>query len=144
MTELIDARTVGLEGARRCVDAARKHAGDLGVSVCVAVADRAGHLVSFDRMDGAPLLTASIAQDKAYTAAAFGLPTHDWWDAIREDPALAHGIPQRERLVIFGGGVPIVDEGTVVGAVGVSGGTPDQDRAVAQAAVAALEPTARR
>jgi len=126
--------TLTLEGAQRALEGSLRHARSLGVPVCVAVADQAGHLLAFARMDGAPLLSASIAQDKAYTVAAFGgLATHHWFDLIKDDPPLLHGIVKTERLVVFGGGVPVLSDGRVAGAVGVSGGSAEQDRAIAEA-----------
>ena len=104
-----------------------------------AVADRAGHLVTFGRMDGAPLLSAQIAQDKAYSVAAFGgVPTHEWWTMIADEPPLLHGIVKTDRLIVFGGCVPVRADGALIGAVGVSGGSAQQDQAVAEAAAAAL------
>lgn len=134
MVDLIDARTVGFAGARRVLDAAMQEATRLQVSVAVAVADLAGNLVAYGRMDGAPLLSGQIAQDKAYTVAAFGLPTHEWFEMIKDDPALLHGIVKTERLIVFGGGTPIRVSGQLVGAVGISGGSADQDRRIAEAA----------
>lgn len=126
--------TLTLAGAQRAVAAAIREAERIGVAVCVAVADQAGNLLAFARMDDAPLLSAGIAQDKAYTVAAFsGLPTHAWYDLIKDEPPLLHGIVKTERLVVFGGGMPVHQQGRVVGAVGVSGGSADQDRAVAEA-----------
>jgi uncharacterized protein GlcG (DUF336 family) len=89
---------------------------------------------------GAPLLSAQIAQDKAYTVSAFGLPTHEWWDLVRDEPALLHGMVKTDRLIIFGGGVPLVRGDETVGAVGVSGGSSEQDRNIAAAGAAALTP----
>jgi uncharacterized protein GlcG (DUF336 family) len=110
----------------------------LQVPVAIAVVDRAGNLVVYGRMDGAPLLSGQIAQDKAYTVAAFGLPTHEWFEMIKDDPALLHGIVKTERLIVFGGGVPILADAELVGAVGVSGGSAAQDRQIAEAAAGAL------
>ena len=131
--------TVTWQGARRVLDAAARAAGRMGVACCLAAADSAGNLPAFDRMDGAPLLSVRIAQDKAYTVAAFnGVPTHEWYGMIAGEPALLHGIVHTERLVVFGGGVPLLAGGVFVGAVGVSGGTAGQDRIVAEAGAAAL------
>jgi uncharacterized protein GlcG (DUF336 family) len=138
MAMSIEVRTVGTETAQKAVAGAVEHATALGIAVCVAVVDRSGHLVAFLRMDGSPLLSTRLAEDKAYTAVSFGLPTDRWWDVIREEPALVHGLPATDRFVVFGGGVPIEDAGQVVGAVGVSGGTAAQDVAVAEGAVKAL------
>ena len=138
MTDLIDARTIGYSAANRALDAAIGAANSLGVPVCIAVSDRAGHLVAYARMDGAPLLSGEIAQDKAYTVAAFGLPTHEWFDLIKDELSLLHGIVKTDRLIVFGGGVPIHADGDLVGAVGVSGGSADQDRQIAEAGAAAI------
>ena len=121
------------------LDAAVDHARSAGVPVCVAVADRSGHPMAFGRMDGAPLLAAQLAQDKAYTVAAFGgLPTHEWWPMIEDEPSLRHGIVKTDRLVVFGGGVPLRTDGALIGAIGVSGGSAEQDRAAAEAGAQAL------
>lgn len=126
-------------GARAVLDAALAHATSIGVPVNVSVCDAAGHELAFARMDGAALLSADIARDKAYTVAAFlGIPTERWHDMIKDAPALREGIVHRDRLVIFGGGVPVTSERAVVGAVGVSGGTAEQDVDIARAAAAAV------
>ena len=107
-------------------------------------------LKAFSRMDGAALLSVQIAQDKAYTAVGFGMPTHGWHDFIKDDPPLADGAPTGiDRLVIFGGGYPITVDGQIVGAIGVSGGHYSQDQKVAEAGLEALgvaggRPTLRR
>ncbi|MGZ2356670.1 heme-binding protein [Streptomyces sp. 372A] len=91
-------------------------------------------------MDGAPFLGPTVAVDKAWTAAAYRLPTHVWAQVI-QDPAhaqLAH-IP---RLIAVGGGYPIVEDGVVIGRFGLSGGSADQDSAVAEAALTQLGFTA--
>ncbi len=111
----------------------------MGVPTNIAVVDPAGCLLAFVRLDGAPLLSGSIAQDKAYTVAAFnGVPTHAWFDLIEAEPALREGIVNRDRLVIFGGGVPVIVEGAIVGAIGVSGGSAEQDRDIAEAGASAV------
>ncbi|MBS4730307.1 heme-binding protein [Mycobacterium sp. SM1] len=128
-----------MAGARRVIDAAVAHAERIGVPVCAAVTDRAGQLLAYLRMDGAPLLSEQLARNKAYTVTAFnGRPTHEWWDAIADDPPVRNGIVHAERLVIFGGGVPIRVSGELVGAIGVSGGSAEQDRDIANAGAAAV------
>ena len=132
-------QTLTYAGARAAVDAAAARALALGVPVNIAVADLAGGLLAFARLDGAPLLSGSIAQDKAYTVAAFnGVPTHAWFGLIEAEPALREGIVHRDRLVIFGGGIPVTVDGTLVGAVGVSGGSAEQDREIAEAGAGAV------
>lgn len=130
--------SVTFAAARAAVDAAVAKAAELGVAVCVSVADVAGHQLAFGRMDGAPIMSAGIATNKAYTVCAFnGLPTHEWFDLIKDEPALLHGIVHTDRLVVFGGGVPVLVDGRLVGAVGCSGGSAEQDRLCAEAGAAA-------
>jgi uncharacterized protein GlcG (DUF336 family) len=131
--------TLVYAGASAALAAGLEHAAEIGVAVNVAVTDAAGNLLAFARMDGAPFLSTSIAQDKAWTVAAFnGVPTHEFFGLIEGEPALREGIVHRDRLVVFGGGVPVYADGVLVGAVGVSGGSAEQDRAVAEAAAAAV------
>lgn len=138
--EFVESRpSLTYAGARCAVDAAIERATELGVPVNISVCDAAGHQIAFARMDGAALLSGSIATDKAYSVAAFGgLPTGAWHDLIKDQPALREGIVHRDRLVIFGGGVPVRSGTAVVGAVGVSGGTAEQDDEIAAAGAAAL------
>ncbi|TRM85941.1 cobalamin adenosyltransferase, partial [Sulfolobus sp. A20-N-G8] len=97
------------------------------------------------RMDGAPLLSVQVAIDKAYTAVGFGMPTHQWYDFIKNDPPLALGAPSGiNRLIIFGGGYPIVLNGKIVGGIGVSGGHYTEDMKVAEAALEALKKEVER
>ncbi|MEZ5218566.1 MAG: heme-binding protein [Ilumatobacteraceae bacterium] len=131
--------TLTFAGARRVLDAALAEAQRLGIAVCVDVVDDAGWPILTARMDGAPRLSARIAADKAFSVASFnGVPTDRWWGMIEHDPALVHGITKTERLAIFGGGVPVIVDGAIVGAVGVSGGSAEQDVEVATAGAAAL------
>jgi glc operon protein GlcG len=126
-------------GARAVVDAAAARSEALGVPTNIAVVDLAGALLAFARLDGAPLLSGAIAQDKAYTVAAFnGIPTHAWFGLIEAEPALREGIVHRDRLVIFAGGVPVTVDSVLVGAIGVSGGTAEQDRQIAEAGAGAM------
>ena len=139
MADTVNAPNLTLEGAQRVLAACLAQAHSIGVPSCVAVADRSGGLLAFARMDGAPQMSATIAQDKAYTVAAFaGLPTHQWFDMIKDDPPVLHGIVKTDRLIVFGGGVPIRCGGALAGAVGVSGGSSEQDRAIAEAGAALI------
>ena len=130
--------SIDLKTAEKAIAAAAKKAAELNLSMCIAITDEAGDLKAFYRMDGAPKLSIQIAQDKAYTSVCFGLPTHAWYDFIKEDPPLLHGLPHVARMIIFGGGFPIVMEGGMVGAIGVSGGHYTQDMECARAALAAI------
>ena len=139
MPDIQDQRCITLAGATRALTASLQHAASIQVPVCVAVVDRGSNLVSFARMDGAALLSAQLAQDKGYSVVAFnGMATREWWDAIRDEPALVHGLVKTARLTVFGGGVAITEGDTVVGAVGVSGGSAEQDHEIAEAGAAAV------
>lgn len=135
----IPRAVISYDAARRAVAAAAAHAEALGVAVNIAVCDPGGHLRAFAALDRAPFLAASIAQDKAWSVVAFhGVPTSQWHDLLPAGSALREGIVQRDRLVIFGGGLPLLLDGELVGAIGVSGGTEEQDIAIAEAGVAVL------
>jgi uncharacterized protein GlcG (DUF336 family) len=123
--------------AQSLINAAIEHATTKGHPFVVAVVDASGVLKSYDRMDGAPLLSVDIAQNKAYTAAAFGISTDVWHEFIKDDAPLLTGIVHTPRLVTFGGGYPIKVDGAVVGGIGVSGGHYSDDMDVAQAAMTA-------
>jgi uncharacterized protein GlcG (DUF336 family) len=130
--------SIDVETAEKAVAAAAKKAAELKLKMCIAVSDEAGDLKAFARMDGAPKLSIEIAENKAYTAAAFGMPTHAWFDFIKDDPPLLYGITHTPRLTVFGGGFPIKLKGEMVGAIGLSGGHYTQDMECARAALAAI------
>lgn len=131
-------RSITADVAHRMIAAAEAKARDLQVAVNTAVVDESGHLKAFSRMDGAPILSIEIAINKAYTAVAFGLPTHEWYELIKDEPSLLYGITHTPRLIIFAGGYPIRVDGEIIGGIGVSGGTLAQDIACAQAGLAVL------
>lgn len=130
--------SITASAAAEVLRGAEAKAAEMGVPMVIAVADESGVLKAYARMDGAPLLSVELAQDKAYTAAAYGIATHTWHDFIKGDPPLLHGIVKTPRLIVFGGGYPIEIDGVVVGGVGVSGGHYEQDMEVAKAGLAAL------
>lgn len=121
------------------VAAASQKAEDLGIRINVAVVDKGGNLLAFQRMNGAFLHSIDISIDKAYTAAGFGFPTHKWMDEIRDVPQMREGIVHRDRLVIFGGGLPIELDGVVIGGIGVSGGSEEQDEICARSGLDCLK-----
>lgn len=126
------------DAAQRVVEAADAKAKEIGVPMVIAICDEAGVLKTYRRMDGAAQLSVEIAQDKAYTAISFSMPTHEWFEFIKNDPPLYQGIVNTPRLVVFGGGYPITSDGSVIGGIGVSGGHYSQDQEVAEAGLAAL------
>jgi uncharacterized protein GlcG (DUF336 family) len=139
MPDLVTATSVGSELARVGIDAAVAESVRLSVPTCTAILDAAGHLVSFERMDGAPFQTIALAQAKAFSVAGNLMATHDSWESIRDEPWLVHGVQGVEGLVVLGGGVPIRYGDMIVGAVGVSGkSSMAEDRAIAEAAASAI------
>lgn len=137
MTLTINVPTIANQLAQQLTEGAAQKAREIGVPMCIAICDPLGTLVQFLRMDGAQLLSVGIAQDKAYTAVSFSMATHEWFDFIKNDPPLLHGIVHTPRLVVFGGGYPVKVDGKVVGGIGVSGGHYSQDMDVALAGLAA-------
>lgn len=139
MNDVTSRPTLTAAGAMKALHAAWEKSLEIGVPVAISVCDTGGQELAFLRPDGTPLLSVGIARDKAYTVAAFnGVPTHEWFGMIEGEPSLREGIVHRERLVVFGGGVPVLVDGSLVGAVGCSGGSAEEDRTVAQAGADAL------
>jgi uncharacterized protein GlcG (DUF336 family) len=125
---------VTLNDARRVIAAAEKKAAEIGQPMNIAVADEGGNLVAHVRMDQAWLGSIDISINKAFTARAFDISTKDL-AAHSQSGGQFFGIhaSNHGRVMIFAGGIPLKRDGRVVGAIGVSGGSGDQDHAVAQA-----------
>lgn len=130
--------TITSDEARRIIDAAAAKADEIGQPMDIAVVDAGGNLKAHVRMDGANIGSIPISINKAYTAIAFQCETGDLQDNTRPDGPIyglndAHG----GRLVVFPGGIPLVRDGKIMGAIGVSTGTVEQDQEVAEAGVSA-------
>ncbi|MBA1148776.1 heme-binding protein [Ectothiorhodospiraceae bacterium WFHF3C12] len=139
MAEVTDTRrNIDWQAAHAAVRGAVDRADGLGLRINVAVVDAAGLPMAFLRMSGAPLHSIGIAEDKAYTAASFGLSTAAWDDVVGDNAALRQGLSQRPRLVMFGGGLPVVVDGECVGGIGVSGGSETEDEECARAGLRAI------
>src|SRR5438128_139213 len=133
-TKSIATASINREAAAALIDAALAAAREIGIEGAVAVTDATGNLRAFERTDGAPFLTVDVAIDKAWTASSFGFPTHVWNDYVTSDPKVAP-LAYRPRMVAVGGGYPILENGKLIGGIGISGGNYQQDQ---EAAVAAL------
>src|SRR6266436_2003411 len=120
MANVVKKHSISSELAQKMVDAALAKAREIGVNENVAILDDGGNLKAFRRMDGAPIPTIEIAQNKAYTA-LFGVSSQDFFNFIQGDPSLLAGIPTLARIAAWGGGFPIKVNGEIVGAIGVSG-----------------------
>ena len=128
-----------LEDAKRMLSAAEAKAASFGIAYNIAIVDAGGHLVAFLRQDGALIGSIDLAIDKAVTARMFDKATSDLARLAQPGKPL-FGIQESNagKVVIFSGGIPIISSGNIIGAVGASAGTVEQDIAVAEAALAAL------
>ncbi len=130
---------ITLEDAERVVSGARAKAEEIGQPVDIAVVDAGRELKAFVRMDGALLGSIDVAIGKAFTAASFKLSTQDLAPIAQPgEPLFGIHATNGGRIVIFPGGIPLERDGELVGAVGVSSGTVEQDQAVADAGVVAF------
>ncbi len=130
---------IHLTDARRIIAAAEKKSEELGQPMNVAIVDAGGNLIAFERMTNAWLGSIDISQKKAWTSRAFDITTKDLGDNSQPTQHF-FGINASNdgKVMIFAGGIPIKKDGVVVGAIGVSGGSGEQDHAVAEAGVAAF------
>src|ERR687889_594162 len=129
---------IALQEALKIISAAEQKAQEMGLAMNIAVMDAGRNLVAFHRMDGAWVASIDIAIDKAFTSAGRGLTTREIGEIAQPgQPLFGINTTNGGRIVIFAGGIPPMRDGEVVGAVGVSGGTPDEDHDVAEAGVAA-------
>ena len=128
--------SVTLETAKELIDAAEQRAEEIDNPMVITVANSEGNLIAQHRMDGAWLASVDISRNKAYTAAALDMPTHELEEPTKPGESL-YGLQNTNqgRMVIFGGGYPLERDGDVVGAIGVSGGAVEQDRDVAESGV---------
>lgn len=126
------------EAALAAVAAAVQKGVELDRKINASVVDVGGNPIAFVRNPGAPLHSASIAEDKAFTSASFGLATSGWGVVVGDNELLKGGLMARDRLVMFGGGLPIVVNGEIVGGIGVSGASEEEDEMCAKAGLAAL------
>ena len=132
----LSIKRLSLSDAKYLIDGAKNEAQKIGVPMCIAIVDESGNLVEFDRMDGGKITSITIAQDKAFTAAAARKATHEY-NEVCVPGNLVFGIHTAlaGRLCVVGGGLPVVVDGEVVGGIGLSSGTPKQDMRCAQAGI---------
>ncbi|WP_152657077.1 heme-binding protein [Oceanobacillus sp. CFH 90083] len=127
---------VSLELAKEIIAGAEEEARKIGVSMVISVVDEGGNLIAIHRMDDAWIASVDIAQNKAWTSVALKMPSANLAEATVPAAEL-YGLntTNNGRLVVFGGGIPLVNDGKVVGAVGVSGSSVPHDVQVAEAGV---------
>ncbi|MFO7529369.1 MAG: heme-binding protein [Marinobacter sp.] len=133
---MLTINRLDIADARILIEGAAEKAREIGVPMCIAVVDESGNLVAFERMDGGKITSVTIAQDKAFTAAAAKKATHDY-NKVNTPGSLAFGIHTEVggRISSVGGGLPVIVNGEVVGGIGLSSGTPQQDMDCAQAGI---------
>ncbi|MGW4462912.1 GlcG/HbpS family heme-binding protein [Micromonospora sp. NPDC004704] len=128
-----------LADARKVIAAAEARANEIGQPENIAVVDAGGNLIAHVRMDGAWFGSVDVSINKAWTARAFDIQTKDL--ATNTQPGqqfFGFNTTNNGRVVIFAGGIPLVRDGKMIGAIGVSGGMGDQDQSVAEAGAGAL------
>ncbi|MBW4592007.1 MAG: heme-binding protein [Brasilonema angustatum HA4187-MV1] len=134
-----DKHSVSLDDARRILAAGEAKANAIGQPMNLAVVDAGGNLVAHIRMDGAWIGSIDISINKAFTARAFNLSTKSLAESAQPgEQYYGIHVSNGGRIMIFAGGIPLQRDGQIVGAIGVSGGSGEQDQAVAEAAVAAF------
>jgi len=128
-----------LKTANQIIEAATKKAFEINTPMNIAVVDEGANLLAFQRMDGAWLGSINIAMNKAYTARSFDIETQALAPLCQPgQPLFGIHASNEGRLIVFAGGIPLKAEDTVIGAIGVSGGTVEQDQEVAEAGIAAI------
>ena len=128
--------TFSSEASRLMIDAAVAQARKLSVPITVVVVDESGVTKELLRMDGGPLVSVQTATNKAYSAAAIGMPPDDFYAAIESDEAAVTEFGTRPGLALIAGGLPVFTDGKVAGAIGVAGAmTAAEDRRIAEAAI---------
>ncbi|KEO60396.1 GlcG/HbpS family heme-binding protein [Thioclava indica] len=136
---MLTLKRLDLADAQVLIAGAKAKAMEIGVPMCIAVTDESCNLLAFERMDGAKIPSITIAIDKSYTASGIRKPTHELGEASQPGkPAYGISSTVSGRMVVFAGGVPVVVDGGIVGAIGVSSGSPAQDLEVAEAGIKAL------
>jgi len=125
-----------LQIAEEMINASVEKAEELGISVVISVVDSGGHLVVLKRMDGAIFGSIDISKDKAFTSAATKTTTEELGKMSQSGQSLfGLNTTNQCRYVIFGGGIPLFQDNILAGSIGVSGGTVEQDVAIAQAGI---------
>ncbi|WP_239616568.1 GlcG/HbpS family heme-binding protein [Cohnella mopanensis] len=131
-----------LDTAKKLMAVAEQKARQMGLNSDIAIVDEGGNLVAFHRMDNARIAGIDISQSKAWTSVAMQMPTANLAQSAQPGgPTFGINTTNHGKLVILGGGIPLMHEGKIVGGIGVSGGTSAQDIEVATAAVQAFENT---
>jgi uncharacterized protein GlcG (DUF336 family) len=137
--KMITKKELSLDACMSLGEAAISKANEIGLHIAVTIVDSGGNVKIFLRMDGAPLMATEVSRKKALTAVGFGLSTGAaWHDFVKNDPILDKGVNHIPDFIMLGGGKPIIVDGELLGAIGVSGGHYAQDEACCDAALATI------
>ncbi len=137
---MLTLRRLTNDAAKIMITSAERKSTEIGIPMCIAVTDESGNLIAFSRMNGGKVSSISIAIDKAFTASAAKNPTSFYNEVCRPgSPSFGIHTSNQGHFSIIGGGLPIRSGRSVVGGIGASSGTPDQDIQVAEAGIKALE-----
>lgn len=133
---MLTINRLSIEDTQILTQGARNKANEIGVPMCISIVDESGNPISFERMNGGKVTSATIAVDKAFTAGAARKATHEY-NEVCKPGSLVFGIHTAigGRICIVGGGLPVFVNGEVVGGIGISSGTPQQDMECAQAGI---------
>lgn len=136
MNKSLPRATVSLAMAKLMAEAAEKKACEINVPVVISLVDCGANPLLMQRMDAAFVTSVDISLNKAWTACCLQQPTHEITDVVQPGQSL-YGLQltNQQRIVIFGGGFPIIENGQVIGAIGVSGGTVEQDMEIGRSAL---------
>lgn len=133
---MLTIKRLSLEDARVLIEGAERKSREIGVPMCIAVTDEGGNLIAFERMDGGKITSIDIAINKAYTGACAKRGTHEYNQlAVPGKPTFGINTTNQGRFTIIGGGLPVVVDGEIVGGIGCSTGTAEEDQIVAQAGI---------
>ena len=133
---MLTLKRLDLDDAQILIEGAAAKATEIGVPMCIAVTDESGHLIKFNRMNGGKVSSISIAIDKAATGAIARHGTHVYNQlCVPGSPTFGIHITNNGHFSIIGGGLPVFVDGEIVGGIGVSSGTAEQDRICAEAAI---------
>jgi len=134
---MLTIKRLSIDEAQILIEGSILKSNEIGVPMCIAVTDESGHLIRFDRMDGGKVSSISIAVDKAFTGAVARRGTHVYNQlCVPGQPTFGIHVTNGGHFSVIGGGLPVTVDGEIVGGVGISSGTAEQDQVVAEAAVA--------
>jgi len=132
----IEKKSITSTYAKELIARAEFKAVETKINIAICIVDESGIMKAFQRMDHAPLIAIDAARKKAVTAVGFGVATgDDWYNFIKDDPILMNGAKNLKDFMLLGGGLPIIEDGQLIGAIGISGAHYKQDQVCAEYAL---------